>query len=347
VTKLWSISGKNLELLAVERLNSEDRLETWLEDDVGILDSDILLIGRQVGTAHGGRIDLLGIGSDGSISIIELKRDKTPRDIVAQVLDYASWVRRLDTPTVYEIAETYWRKKGQSFAEAFEGKFGRIPPEPLNSSHSMIIVASSLDPASQRIVEYLSQEHDIGINTAFFSIFRHGDLQYLSADWLMDQEEVVERTERKVRAPWTGVKYVNAGESEHRGWEDMRRYGFISAGHGRQWSDQLGRLNVGDPIYIYHTGNGYVGFGEVMSIPVQVKDFEIDRAPLLSLSLNQPGIGNHSDDPDLSEYVVAVRWHKTYGADQARTFRGAFATTHIVCRLRDPATLAFLEKEFA
>lgn len=90
MTKLWSISGDRLEPLLVERLNSEDRLEGWLEADIGILSSEILLIGRQVGTAHGGRIDLLGIGADGAISIIELKRDKTPRDIVAQVLDYAS-----------------------------------------------------------------------------------------------------------------------------------------------------------------------------------------------------------------------------------------------------------------
>jgi RecB family endonuclease NucS len=41
----------------------------------------------------GGRIDLLCINGDGDIVIVELKRDKTPREITAQALDYASWVQ--------------------------------------------------------------------------------------------------------------------------------------------------------------------------------------------------------------------------------------------------------------
>lgn len=347
MTRLWSIAGDRLSPVPVERLNSEDRLENWLEADISLLDPHLLMIGRQVNTAHGGRIDLLGINAEGAISIIELKRARTPRDIVAQVLDYASWVSRLDTPTVHAIADGYWRSKGSNFVTAFEATFGILPPEPLNGSHSMVIVASALDPASQRIVEYLSQEHEIGINTAFFTIFRDGERQYLSADWLMDQEEVTERAERKVRTPWTGVKYVNAGEGPHRSWDDMRRYGFISAGNGRQWSDQLKRLNIGDPIFVYHRGHGYVGHGEVLSDPVMVKDFEVNGVPLLSQILSQPGIGLQREDPELSEYAVAVRWKKTFAANEARTFRGAFANQNVVAKLRDPATLAFLDQEFA
>lgn len=348
MTKLWSINGQRLEPLAVERLNSEDRLEAWLEADIGLLGQDLLLIGRQVTTAHGGRIDLLAINVEGSLSIIELKRDKTPRDIVAQVLDYASWVRRLDTPGVYEIADAYWQKKGRKFVEEFQRKFDSFPPEPLNSSHSMIIVGSALDPASQRIVEYLSQEHEIGINTAFFTIFRDGERQYLSYDWLMDQDEVVERTERKVRAPWTGFKYVNAGESEHRSWDDMRRLGFVAAGHGPRWSRQLvERLSPDDMIYVYQKGAGYVGFGKVLGNAVMAKDLAVGGTPLLENDLAQPGLGHDRDDPDMAEYVVPVEWVKTFGTSDARTFQGAFASQHVVCKLSDPATLSFLERAFA
>ncbi len=348
MTRLWSIHGDTLANLAVERLNSEDRLESWLDADITILSDEILLFGRQVATDHGGRIDLLGIGADGVVSIIELKRDKTPRDIVAQVLDYASWVRRLDTPTIHAIAEAYWRNRGSTFAEAFEGKFGRLPPEPLNSSHSMIIVASGLDPASQRIVEYLSQEHDIGINTAFFKIFRDGERQYLSADWLMDQEEVSERTERKVRAPWTGFKYVNVGEGEHRCWEDMRKYGFVAAGHGNQWSRQLvERLVPEDKIYVYQKGAGYVGFGRVIESAIMAKDVEIDGRKLLDLPLVQAGLSHDRDDQELAEYVAKVEWSSTFDTNNAKRFPGAFSSTHVVCKLSDPATLAFLEKNFA
>ena len=37
-------------------------------------------IGWQVRTSFGGIIDLLAINPDGSLVLIELKRDKTPRD---------------------------------------------------------------------------------------------------------------------------------------------------------------------------------------------------------------------------------------------------------------------------
>ena len=39
-----------------------------------------MLIGRQVRTGFGGIIDLLAIAPDGSLVLIELKRDKTPRE---------------------------------------------------------------------------------------------------------------------------------------------------------------------------------------------------------------------------------------------------------------------------
>ncbi|MFT4026906.1 MAG: hypothetical protein QM676_08910 [Novosphingobium sp.] len=329
-------------------MNSEDRLEAWLEADISILSDELLLIGRQVTTAHGGRIDLLAINAEGALSIIELKRDRTPRDIVAQILDYASWVRRLDTPMVYDIANAYWLAKSRNFVDEFQRKFDRFPPEPLNSSHSMIVVASALDPASQRIVEYLSQEHDVGINTAFFTIFSDGERQYLSADWLMDQDEVVERTERKVRAPWTGFKYVNAGESEHRSWADMRRLGFVAAGHGPRWSRQLiERLSPGDVIYVYQKGAGYVGHGRVVGEAVMAKDLRVGGMPLLEHELVQPGLGHDRDDAQLAEYVVPVEWLSTCGVAEAKTFPGAFASQHVVCRLSDPTTLSFLEKAFA
>ena len=68
------------------RLDAERDLEDWIEADPTLLDPDILIIGRQVTAADSGRIDLLGIRSDGSLEIIELKRDVSPREIVAQIL---------------------------------------------------------------------------------------------------------------------------------------------------------------------------------------------------------------------------------------------------------------------
>ena len=55
-----------------------------------ILSDQWMLIGRQETTDGGGRADLIAIAPDASLILIELKRDKTPRDVIAQTLDYAS-----------------------------------------------------------------------------------------------------------------------------------------------------------------------------------------------------------------------------------------------------------------
>jgi RecB family endonuclease NucS len=73
----------------------ESKLEQLIETDPSILGQPLLLIGRQVPTAFGGIIDLLAVDADGYINVLELKRDRTPRDVVAQVLDYGSWVATL------------------------------------------------------------------------------------------------------------------------------------------------------------------------------------------------------------------------------------------------------------
>jgi RecB family endonuclease NucS len=72
-------------------------VEGWIAKQPELLGLEILVIGRQVASDFGGRIDLLGIDADGNLVIVELKRDRTPREIVAQVLDYASWVAGLTT----------------------------------------------------------------------------------------------------------------------------------------------------------------------------------------------------------------------------------------------------------
>ncbi len=58
-------------------------------------------------TPHGGRVDLLALDSKGALYVIELKRDKTPRDVVAQALDYASCASGLDGEAIGDI----WQAK--------------------------------------------------------------------------------------------------------------------------------------------------------------------------------------------------------------------------------------------
>jgi Endonuclease NucS len=343
MTKLYKISGNELTPVSHGQLANEDIIEGWVARQPNLLGLDILIIGRQVQTDFGGRVDLLGLDVEGNLVLIELKRDRTPREIVAQVLDYASWVAGLKTPQVHEFAKSYL---GQPLDTAFRHRFDSALPDTLNSNHTLVIVASAFDASSQRIVRYLAEVHDIAINTAFFTVFADGAETLLTTDWLMDQAEVVERSETRTKAPWSGVWYVNAGEGENRAWDDMRRYGFIAAGGGTTWSGPLTRLQVGDRIVAYQKQAGYVGYGKVTKAAVMARDFETPTGPLLDQPLTQSRLAHDREDPERAEYAVAVDWIRSVPLSEAKWSQGLFANQNIVCKLRDPKTLEFLKHEF-
>jgi hypothetical protein len=341
---LWKVSNNELKELPKSRLDSEDRLENWIGKDSTITGLDILLIGKQVVTFYGGRIDLLGMDSEGNLVILELKRDKTPRNIVAQVLDYASWVRDLTYKQIEAIATDYLKR---TLREEFYDKFQTDIPDEINKNHNIVIVASELDPSSERIVQYLSSEYDVNINCIFFDFFKANDQEFLGRSWLMDPEEVAERTISKKSSPWSGLYFVNVGDGIHRSWEDCMEHGFLSAGQGRRYSDSVKKLKVGDKVLAYLKGKGYVGFGEVTSTAVMAKDFMLsNNTKLIEGNLKQPNIKENSDNPDLADWTVGVKWFKAVGKDKAVTKPGIFANQNVVCKLRHQPTIDFLKGHF-
>jgi len=343
--KLWQVQGKDLQEIKRDALNDEQRLENWVVKDPGILGIDVLLIGRQVTTANQGRIDLLAIDDEANLVVLELKRDKTPREIVAQALDYASCVKELSYEQIDAIATGF---TGRPLAQAFNDHYGFSIPQSVNGSHSMIILASELDDSSERIVEYLAEQYGVPINVLFFTFFKATSGEYMGRAWLKDPEEIQERKQSRNQAPWSGFYFVNVGEGEHRNWDDCRKYGFLSAGQGEKYGNAMKKLKPGDRVFAYMKGLGYVGFGTVTHPAVMARDFTPNGADkkLLDLPLKQQHMGDNKDDPSLSEWIVGIKWEKTFDRDQAKRFLGIFANQNIVCLLRDTATAEFLRREF-
>jgi RecB family endonuclease NucS len=82
--KIWQMSDRATPVKEV-RLESEELLEALIEKGVDILNENWLIIGRQVITSFNKYIDLLAIDGNGSLIVVELKKDRTPRDVVAQL----------------------------------------------------------------------------------------------------------------------------------------------------------------------------------------------------------------------------------------------------------------------
>jgi hypothetical protein len=157
-----------------------------------------------------------------------------------------------------------------------------------------------------------------------------------------------ERTQARNQAPWSGFYFVNVGEGPNRNWDDCRQYGFLSAGQGERYGNAMKKLKPGDLVFAYMKGLGYVGFGTVTQPATMARDFVPvgSDKKLLDLPLKQPSMNENDDDPTLSEWVVGVKWEKTFERDQAKRFQGIFANQNIVCLLRDTATVDFLRREF-
>ena len=135
---------------------------------------------------------------------------------------------------------------------AYQERFNDSLPETSNDEHSITIVASSLDASSERIVQYLAQQHGLNINVVFFTVFDDGFRTCLTRSWLIDPEQVSAlseaRSEGKQQGPWTGYYFVNIGLSKdsNRSWEDARKYGFVSAGDGIRFRRFMQKLKAGD-----------------------------------------------------------------------------------------------------
>ncbi|MDI6711612.1 MAG: endonuclease NucS [Anaerosomatales bacterium] len=123
-TGFWRIQQDRPVRIQSTAIDYEKRLETLIETDCSIIAEPRrwLVIGRQVPTVHGGFIDLLAMDETGALIVVELKRDRTDREVVSQALDYASWVQDLQYEDVATVFEDYQRRRGNkavSLQDAF------------------------------------------------------------------------------------------------------------------------------------------------------------------------------------------------------------------------------------
>ena len=339
---VWKV-GTQPTPLASASLANEQQLEDMIVHDPCILSSEWMLIGRQEKTGFEERIDLLAIAPDGSLVLIELKRNRTPREVVAQALDYAAWVENL---TADKIAQIYRRfSNGGNLDDAFKQHFGtELNEETLNESHQIILVAAKLDDSTERIIKYLN-DRDIPINVLFFQVFQSGSEQLLSRAWLIDPGETqANAATTTMRAgekePWNGEYYVSFGGEESRWWEDARKFGFISAGGGSWYSQTLKLLSPGDRVWVKIPGSGYVGVGRVTEAVQSVNEFKVPtqagERPCLEVLKAADHLRKNAADPEKAEYFVRVEWLDTVAENKAFNEVGLFGNQNTVCQPTTP-----------
>ena len=286
--------------------------------------------------------------------LIELKRDRTPREVAAQAIDYASWLEKLEADDIAAMYERF--SGGGSLSADFRARFGHdLDDDSLNQSHQIIIVASELDDSTERIVNYLNKR-DIAINVLFFQIFEHAGGQLLSRAWLIDPVQTQENAAAgptRDAEPWNGEYYASFGDGPARSWEEGRKFGFLSAGGGSWYSNSLRLLEQGDRIWVKAPGYGFVGVGRVLGPREPASTFELSlpEGPKLAIDVLQKGTYHREflGDTDTQEYFVPVDWLHDVALSDAIDEIGLFGNRNTVCRPTTPKwrhTVERLKKAF-
>ena len=345
---LWRADGNKLTRITPTAIGLESQLESYIESDPSMLGETLLIIGRQVPTAHGGYIDLLAIDETAAVHVIELKRGKTPRDVTAQTIDYGSWVATLSRVEIINIFAAY--RPGVALEEAFDELFGGTLPDDVNSSQIFTIVAASVDAATERIVRFLNEDFGVPINVVFFRHFQDNGSEYLARTWLVehDVQSVVAAAgtrQTKSREPWNGQDwYVSFGEEAGgRQWADGITYGFVSGGGDKWFSRTLKNLTPGSRVFACIPKVGYVGVGTVLAGAKRFDETDVSVSGVETALSALPLEGSYrragDENDDVAEWAVPVEW--THAVPRSHGFwkPGMFANQNTAAKLRNQFTI--------
>jgi len=342
-TGFWRIQGSKPQRIAATAIDYEARLEAILEADVSIVSEPRrwMVIGRQVLTDHGGFIDLLAIDVTGNLIVLELKRDKTDREVVSQVLDYASWVQELEYEGVASVFDAHQAKYGGgskvSLEDAFRAFFCTDIPEDVNTSHEMVIVATDLHPESERVVRYLQRNFGVPVNAVFFSFFQDGEAEYLSRSWLV--EPTAEEPAAAKPGRWNGEFYAIFGYPQDVV-EAGLQYGFLLAGGGEWYWKSMDMLNVGDRLWMnFGAGKGFGAMGVVTKTRTPIDEFTVQQGGVavpITDAVKSSELVTLAEDADNVTYAVGVEWTHQVPYNKGIWEKGFLANQNTVARPTSP-----------
>jgi hypothetical protein len=133
-----------------------------------------------------------------------------------------------------------------------------------------------------------------------------------------------------------------------RHWPLCREHGYLCAGGAAVYADPFYEREVGDVIFAYQKGHGYVGVGRVTATATPAHLFETPSGQRLPDALGMPELNAPGRDSETWDHAVGIDWIRTVTLDDApwRSDVKLFAGRRTSCRLSHPATLDFLRETF-
>lgn len=155
----------------------EAEFQRWLAEHPDRLESELWIVAGELelDPVERHRVDLLGVGADGRLVVVEVKRANATREAVGQVLDYVSALEEMDLDEIADLIETaspYGELLpvsdfGQQYADRFDGTaLSMLTPA------RIMLASTAATPATERILRYL-RNHDVDAEAHSFD----GDME--------------------------------------------------------------------------------------------------------------------------------------------------------------------------
>lgn len=335
-------------------------LQRLLRLNISVVAPDVLVIAEEFAEWEDSkrRVDLLGVDQAANLVVIELKRGDDGGHMELQAIRYAAMVSKMTFEHAVDVFQSFLDRLGEradarsrllkflDWDEPHEDRFAQ--------DVRIVLVSADFSKELTTAVLWLN-EHEMDIQCVRLKPYDSGQGVVIDAQKIIPlpeasdyQERVRHKAveEREARKD-TGYWFMNTGDPEgDRAWEDSRKYGFLRAGGGRKWIDDMNKLKVGDRVFAYLSGHGYVGLGEVTAEAVPFKDFKpADQSrPLPELPLVKQIRPERLNDPEKWDSCVAVKWIKAVDRNEGVLKQGAHPGT--LGRIKQPELVRELLEHF-
>lgn len=190
-----SLIGFRREEGEIEYLEEVEYSEEHLEDDLhGVIHNEPRLVmgaltarenvvlGSKLQLPTGKEPDLVTCDKRGTITVIEFKRERSPRTAITQLFDYGSSLERLGVDEFLELTEydsvedvyNAFDREGESEFDIDD--FARTFTEGLESAQLML-VAYTISDDVRRMTRWLRDVHELKINCVEFDYYEKNDAE--------------------------------------------------------------------------------------------------------------------------------------------------------------------------
>ena len=357
--KILLIDGGEVTPLSKTEFTGEGKLQDYLEEyptliplaDIVEGASDLICIGREVG-AGSGSIDLFCIDKDSLLTVVEtkLRRNREARrEVIGQIIEYASYVSQWTADDVYKIANEYFTKStrvppsykgktlevimeeivGDEFSEEdFRAKIGqnlrdgRIRLiiavdeliEPLRATVTFLNSHSNFDVLLLQVTDFQENEAKKVLVPLLFgyatkSSGRGRETRHWDKDSFL--ADAKKRCEPKIAQTVTKLYEFTKDHADEISWGKGISYG--------SFTFRKSRHGVLVSIFTVNSnGTGYIGFGPMVSTGVKGEILRTLRAKLNEI----PGINIPVEAVELGKFPSFTLETLTK-ADNLRNFQDA------------------------